>query len=154
MTDKPKLTLDKNSLQHFVDHDIVDFQDSIDKAAHKDDNNGTPPIDFLLGKGKSSEANDFYRRHAPLAIGALKTDTTTGGKDIAEAITASAQSISGIYKSQIKLFTDLHTYLNNTIKKLMDGQHESLEKIDGKAFLDALGTVPSDFQGNGGTTTT
>jgi hypothetical protein len=47
------------------------------------------------------------------------------------------------------LFKDLHLNLDRTITKLMDGQHENLVKIDGKLFLDSLGTVPSDFQGKG-----
>ncbi|MCO5971950.1 MULTISPECIES: type VII secretion system-associated protein [Actinoallomurus] len=154
MADQKKLALDKDSLQKFVDNDITNFSDSLDKIAHKTDTQGTPPIDFLLGKGESTADNDFYRLHAPLAIGALAKDSATSGKALVDKITTSAQSISDIYAQQIKLFTDLHTYLNTTIKKLMDAQHGSLDKIDGKAFLDALGTVPNDFNSAGGTQST
>ncbi|MCO6008479.1 type VII secretion system-associated protein [Actinoallomurus purpureus] len=154
MADKKKLALDKTSLQNFVNHDIANFKDTLDKVANKTDTEGTPPIDFLLGKGESTPENDFYRVHAPLAIGGLAKDSGTGGKDIVDHITASAGSISDIYKKQIKLFTDLEKYLNATITKLMDGQHDSLTKIDGKAFLDGLGTVPSDFDSTGGSQTT
>jgi hypothetical protein len=152
MADQPKLALDKTSLQNFIDHDLVNFNDALDKIAHKTDTQGTPPIDFLLGKGDSTADNEFYRLHAPLAIGAALIKGA--GAPIAAAITASAQSISDIYQQQIKLFNDLDKYLNTTITKLMDGQHDSLEKIDGKTFLDGLGTVPGDFQGTGGGTTT
>ncbi|MEV5750304.1 type VII secretion system-associated protein [Actinoallomurus sp. NPDC052308] len=154
MADKTKLALDKTSLQNFVNHDIANFKDSIDKVAHKTDTNNTPPIDVLLGKGQTAPGEEFYQSHAPLAIGALGKDSGTGGKAIVDAITTSAQSISDIYKKQLKLFTDLDKYLNTTITKLMDGQHDSLTKIDGKIFLDTLGTVPSDFQTTGGDTTT
>jgi hypothetical protein len=153
MADQPKLALDKNSLQNFVDHDLANFSDSLDKIAHRTDTQGTPPIDFLLRKGETTTDDDFYYRHAPLAIGAALTKEGAPGAPIVAAINASAESISDIYGQQIKLFGDLDKYLRVTITKLMDGQHDSLEKIDGKTFLDKLGTVPSDFQTGGGATT-
>ncbi|GLY80321.1 type VII secretion system-associated protein [Actinoallomurus iriomotensis] len=151
MADKPKLTLDKAGLKSFVDDQIVPFSDSLDKIANQDSDEGVT-MDSLLGKGKITEGEpEIFKIQHPLSIGQMATDDTrTHGKAVVAAITDTAQSISDVYVKQIKLFKDLHTNLNTTISKLMDGQHDNLVKIDGKIFLDGLGTVPGDFQGTGG----
>jgi hypothetical protein len=150
MAEQPKLKLDKAGLQDFVDHQIVPFKDSIDKVANVDNDEGVT-MDSLLGVGEISTGDkEIYRMQRPLAIGQLAADKDwTNGDKVIGSITDTAQSISDVYKQQMKLFGDLHQNLNNTIKKLMDGQHDSLEKIDGKNFLDGLGTVPSDFENTG-----
>jgi hypothetical protein len=149
MADKSKLTLDKAGLQDFVDHQIVPFQNSLDKIANTDTEEGVS-VNSLTGEGviSDSEKPIFGAQH-PLSIGLLATDSASGGDKIVESINGVAKSIASVYTLQTKLFRDLHTNLNNTITKLMNGQHDTLVKIDGKIFLDGLGTVPGDFQ-NGG----
>lgn len=148
MTDK-KLALDKNGLQDFVDHQIAPFQDSLDKIANTDTGAGVA-IGSLTGDGYESDGEKpIFKKQRPLSIGLLATDTDSGGDKLVKAINDVAGSITDVYTKQIKLFGDLHTNLDNTIKKLMDGQHDTLVKIDGKIFLDSLGTVPGDFQGSG-----
>jgi hypothetical protein len=148
MADK-KLALDKNGLQDFVDHQIVPFKASIDKVANTDTDDGVT-MNSLTGDGVTpdSEKPIFTAQH-PLSIGLLATDKASGGDKLVESITGVAKSVADVYTKQIKLFGDLHTNLENTIKKLMDGQHDTLVKIDGKIFLDSMGTVPGDFQGTG-----
>jgi hypothetical protein len=148
MADK-KLALDKNGLQDFVDNQIVPFKGSLDKIANTDTDDGVT-MNSLTGDGITSDTEKpiFTAQH-PLSIGLLATDSAYGGDKLVDSITGVAKSIGDVYTKQIKLFGDLHTNLNNTITKLMDGQHDSLVKIDGKIFLDGLGTVPGDFQGTG-----
>src|SRR4051794_31176190 len=151
MADQPKLQLNKAGLQDFVDHQIAPFKESVKKVANDDAPEGVP-INALLGKGKTPVGQEsIYSIQKPITIGLMKTDTTfTHGDVLVAKINEAAESISGVYEQQIKLFGDLHDNLNKTIQKLMDGQHDSLEKIDGKNFLDGLGAVPSDFQGTNG----
>jgi hypothetical protein len=150
MAEKPKLTIDKAGLKSFVDNQIAPFEDTLDKVANKDDEQGVT-MDSLLGKGHiSSDEKEIFTLQRPLSIGQLAKETKyTNGDKIIGAINDAAESISDVYVKQIKLFKDLHQNLDTTITKLMDGQHDSLLKIDGKSFLDGLGTVPSDFQGGG-----
>lgn len=148
MADK-KLALDKKGLQDFVDHQIVPFKDSLDKIANTDGDEGVT-MATLTGDGIiPDDQKPIFSKQKPLAIGLLATDGEHGGDKLVKSITDVATSINDIYTAQIKLFGDLHTYLGNTITKLMDGQHDNLTKIDGKIFLDGLGTVPGDFQGSG-----
>jgi hypothetical protein len=151
MADQPKLKLDKNGLQEFVDHQIAPFKESLNKIANVDNEEGVT-IDALLGIGEIPPGEkEIFRLQKPLAIGQLAADKLlTNGDRLVGSINETAQSISDIYKQQIKLFGDLHRNLTTTISKLMDAQHDSLEKIDGKIFLDSLGTVPGDFQGTNG----
>lgn len=148
MADK-KLSMDKAGLQDFVDHQIVPFQDSLDTISTKDTDNGVT-MDRLLGKGviPNDEKGIFKAQH-PLSLGYGNDSAKIGGDAFGGKIKDVAGSVSDVYTKQIKLFKDLHTNLNNTIKKLMDGQHDTLVKIDGKIFLDSLGTIPGDFQGTG-----
>jgi hypothetical protein len=148
MTDK-KLALDKNGLQDFVDHQVGPFKGSLDKIANTDTDDGVT-MNSLTGDGVTpdSEKPIFTTQH-PLSIGLLATDKASGGDKLVESITGVAKSVADVYTKQIKLFGDLQTNLNNTIKKLMDGQHDTLVKIDGKIFLDGLGTLPGDFQSTG-----
>jgi hypothetical protein len=151
MAEHPKLKLDKAGLQDFVDHQIAPFKESLSKIANVDNEEGVT-MDALLGEGEVPKGEkEIFRLQRPLAIGQLAGDKDwTNGDRVIGSINETAQSISDIYTQQIKLFKDLHQNLTNTINKLMDGQHDSLEKIDGKTFLDGLGTVPSDFQGTNG----
>jgi hypothetical protein len=150
MADQPPLKLDKAGLQAFVDNQIAPFEKSLNHVANEDDEFGVTINAFLPGKGYIDK-NDrpIFNAQLPLPIGQLATDAEWGGDGLVKKITEVATSVSDVYVQQIKLFGDLHTNLNNTITKLMTGQHDSLEKIDGKIFLDGLGTVPGDFQGSG-----
>jgi hypothetical protein len=145
-----KLTLDKAGLKAFIDNQIVPFANSLDKVANHDTEEGVT-INTLLGRGKiSKDEKEIFKIQHPLSIGQLAgDDSRTHGKAVVTRITDVAESISDIYTQQIKLFKDLQQNLETTIKKLMDGQHDNLTKIDGKIFLDALGTLPGDFQGTG-----
>ncbi|GAA4496941.1 hypothetical protein GCM10023191_039690 [Actinoallomurus oryzae] len=147
-----KLKLDKAGLKSFIDNQIVPFANSLDKVANQDNDEGVT-MDSLLGNGKIPEhENEIFKIQHPLSVGQLATDDSrTHGKAVVSKITDVAQSISDIYVKQIKLFNDLHRNLDTTITKLMDGQHDNLTKIDGKIFLDGLGTLPGDFQGTGST---
>jgi hypothetical protein len=141
------LKMDKAGLQGFVDNQLAPFEKGLKHVADDDDEFGVT-MDSLLGTGHVNSADrDIYQFQAPLPIGHLRSDKGSGGTILIGKITDSAQSISDVFVKQVKLFGDLHTNLNNTITKLMNGQHDSLEKIDGKIFLDGLGTVPGDFQG-------
>jgi hypothetical protein len=143
------LKLDKAGLQGFVDNQLTPFEKDLKHLANDDDESGVT-MDSLLGTGifSSTDRPIFQKKEQrPLSIGQLATDGDEGGDVLASNITDSAKSISDVLVKQVKLFGDLHTNLNNTITKLMTGQHDSLEKIDGKIFLDGLGTVPGDFQG-------
>jgi hypothetical protein len=149
MAEKSTLKLDKAGLQDFVDHQIAPFQTSLDKIANTDTEEGVS-INSLTGEGVTSDTEKpiFSAQH-PLSIGLLAADSASGGDKLVKAINGVAESIASVYTLQTKLFRDLHTNLNNTITKLMDGQHDTLVKIDGKIFLDGLGTVPGDFQNTG-----
>ena len=141
------LKMDKAGLQGFVDNQIAPFEKGLKHVADDDDEFGVT-MDSILGTGHiNSSDRNIYQWQAPLPIGHLRSDKGSGGEILIGKITDSAQSISDVLVKQVKLFGDLHTNLNNTITKLMTGQHDSLEKIDGKIFLDGLGTVPGDFQG-------
>ncbi|MCW2899453.1 MAG: hypothetical protein JWO67_1718 [Streptosporangiaceae bacterium] len=151
MADNPKLALDKAGLQAFIDQQIVPFRDSLTKIATVDTEQGQT-MKSLLGEAKVDAAHtDLYGMQKPLAIGLMAQDNPMlgAGASLTTAITKVAQSIKEVYDQQTKLFNDLHDNLQKTIEKLMDGQHDSLVKIDGKTFLDGLGTVPSDFQNTG-----
>jgi hypothetical protein len=144
-----KLTLDKAGLQDFIDNQIAPFQDSLDKIANTDTDSGVS-INTLTGNGVLSDKDpQIFKTQHPLSIGLLATDSASGGDKLVEKVNGVCESITNVYTLQTKLFRDLHTNLNTTIKKLMDGQHDNLVKIDGKIFLDSLGTVPGDFQGSG-----
>jgi hypothetical protein len=151
MADHPPLKLDKAGLQDFVDNQITPFETSLKHLADDDDQSGVT-MNSLLGKGtiKTTDKPIFHKQ-PPLSIGQLRTDKDWGGDQLISKINDLATSVSDVLVKQIKLFGDLHTNLNTTITKLMTGQHDTLEKIDGKLFLDSLGTVPGDFQGTGTT---
>ncbi|GAA0328605.1 type VII secretion system-associated protein [Actinoallomurus spadix] len=161
MADNTKIVLDKAGLQSFIDHQIIPFSDALDKVANKVDEHGTPTMQGILGLAPIPDSEKHklyaYRSQVPLMLGQVASSNqdqnTTGGPNLAQAVTNAATSIDKVYTQQIKLFKDLHTYLAATIKNLMDAQHDSLTKIDGKAFLDALGLVPNDFSGGTGTGT-
>jgi methyl coenzyme M reductase beta subunit len=150
MADNTKLALDKAGLQRFIDDEIAPFRDSLTKIKTMDNEQG-PTMKSLLGDAKIDAAHaDLYGMNKPLAIGLMaQKDDKVKGASLADAITNTAQSIITIYDQQVKLFKDLHDNLQKTIEKLMDGQQGSLDAIDGKTFLDGLGTVPSDFQNTG-----
>jgi hypothetical protein len=148
MADK-KLAMDKVGLQDFVDNQIVPFKDSLVTVSTKDAPSGVT-MKSLTGDGNQPpDEKEIFKKQPPISLGYIDDSDSTGGKNLIGKINDVAKSISGVYTDQIKLFNDLHTNLDNTIKKLMDGQHDSLVKIDGKIFFDSLGTVPSDFQGSG-----
>jgi hypothetical protein len=153
MAETPKLALDKAGLQSFIDNQILPFRDSLTKIKTVDNEQGQT-MRSLVGKGKVDDAHkDLYGLQKPLSIGlmtkAQNGDDPVKGAALANAIADAANSVDKVYEQQVKLFNDLHDNLQKTITKLMDGQHDSLVKIDGKTFLDGLGTVPSDFQGTG-----
>jgi hypothetical protein len=145
-----KLALDKAGLKNFVDNQIVPFGKSIDKVAHEDTEEGVT-VNSIVGRGGTDpNGDDIFKTQHPLSIGGLRFEVDrTNGKGVCEQVTKVGESVSDIFISQTKLFKDLHLNLDRTITKLMDGQHENLVKIDGKLFLDSLGTVPNDFQGKG-----
>jgi hypothetical protein len=145
-----KLALDKAGLKNFVDNQIVPFGKSIDKIAHEDTAEGVT-VNSIIGRGHvDDKTDDIFKAQRPLSIGLLAgEDTRTNGKGVVAQVNKVGESVSDIFISQTKLFNDLHLNLDRTITKLMDGQHENLVKIDGKLFLDSLGTVPGDFQGSG-----
>lgn len=147
MADHPPLKMDKAGLQSFVDTQITPFEAGL-KHISKDDEEHGVTMKTLQGKG-TIKATDkpIFHKQAPLSIGQLRTDKGWGGDELITNINGLADSISDVLDKQVKLFGDLHLNLNTTITKLMTGQHDSLEKIDGKLFLDSLGTVPGDFQG-------
>jgi hypothetical protein len=149
MADK-KLALDKNGLQDFVDHQIAPFQDSLDKIANTDTDAGVS-ISTLTDGGHESDSpkDEIFNKQRPLSIGKLAADSDSGGDKLVKQISDVCDSITEVYTKQTALFRDLHDNLNTTIKKLMDGQHDTLVKIDGKIFLDGLGTLPGDFQDTG-----
>ncbi|MFB9831106.1 type VII secretion system-associated protein [Actinoallomurus acaciae] len=148
MADK-KLALDKNGLQDFVDHQIAPFQDSLDKIANTDTEAGVA-IGSITGDGYESDTEKgIFKAQRPLSIGKLATDSGSGGDKLVKKVSDVCDSITDVYTKQINLFRDLHDNLDTTIKKLMDGQHDTLVKIDGKIFLDGLGTLPGDFQDTG-----
>jgi hypothetical protein len=141
------LKLDKAGLQGFIDNQLAPFEKGLKHVADEDDEFGVT-MDSLLGTGHiNSGDRPIYQSQVPLPIGHLRSDKSSGGDILIGKITDSAKSVSDVFIKQVKLFGDLHTNLNNTITKLINGQHDSLEKIDGKIFLDGLGTVPGDFQG-------
>jgi hypothetical protein len=143
------LKMDKAGLQAFVDNQIAPFETSLKHVANEDDEYGVT-MDSLVGKGHISDTDKpIFHKQPPLSIGQLATDKDWGGDVLVGKINDLADSVSQVFLTQVKLFGDLHTNLNNTITKLMTGQHDSLEKIDGKTFLDGLGTLPGDFQGSG-----
>lgn len=149
MADK-KLALDKNGLQDFVDHQVAPFQDSLDKIANTDTEVGVA-IGSITGDGYESDTEKgIFKEDSqrPLSIGKLATDSKSG-VELVKKIGDVCDSITEVYTKQTNLFRDLHDNLNTTIKKLMDGQHDTLVKIDGKIFLDGLGTLPGDFQDTG-----
>ncbi|MEV0405341.1 type VII secretion system-associated protein [Actinoallomurus sp. NPDC050550] len=151
MTDNKKLALDKAGLQGFVDNQITPFRDLLDKVANKDAEGGVT-MNNLLGKGHTSLTDKpIFSAQRPLSVGLLASEKTYVNGDVVIArIHDSAQSIADVYDKHLTLFRDLHDNLSTTITKLLDGQHDTLLKIDGKNFLDSLGTVPGDFQGTGG----
>lgn len=149
MADNQKLALDKAGLQSFIDNQIVPFRDSLTKIATVDNDDGQT-MDSLLGDAVvTDKENNLYGMEKPLAIGQMVKDDSVQGASLVKAITQVADSVNQVYQQQTKLFNDLHDNLQKTIDKLMDGQHDSLASIDGKTFLDGLGTVPSDFQNTG-----
>jgi hypothetical protein len=151
MADHPPLKMDKAGLQNFVDTQITPFETSLKHISHDDEEHGVT-MKTLQGKGdiKATE-KPIYHKQAPLSIGQLRNakDTDWGAEELISKINGLADSITDVLDKQVTLFGDLHLNLNTTITKLMTGQHDSLEKIDGKLFLDSLGTVPGDFQGTG-----
>ncbi|MCW2860647.1 MAG: hypothetical protein JWP48_2355 [Actinoallomurus sp.] len=153
MAETPKLALDQAGLQNFIDTQILPFRDSLTKIKTVDNDQGQT-MRSLVGNGKIDDTNkDLYGLQKPLTIGQM-TKVVDGGDPVkggalANALTDAANSIDKVYEQQVKLFNDLHENLQKTITKLMQGQTNSLTLIDGKAFLDNLGTVPSDFQATG-----
>lgn len=153
MAETPKLALDQAGLQNFIDTQILPFRDSLTKIKTVDNDQGQT-MRSLVGNGKIDDTNkDLYGLQKPLTIGQMTKVADTGdpvkGGALANALTSAANSIDKVYEQQVKLFNDLHDNLQKTITKLMQGQTNSLALIDGKAFLDNLGTVPSDFQATG-----
>jgi hypothetical protein len=153
MAETPKLALDQAGLQTFIDTQIIPFRDSLTKIKTVDNDQGQT-MRSLVGNGKIDDTNkDLYGLQKPLTLGQM-TKVVDGGDPVkggalANALTNAANSIDKVYEQQVKLFNDLHENLQKTITKLMQGQTNSLTLIDGKAFLDNLGTVPSDFQATG-----
>src|SRR3569833_1530197 len=152
MADKPKLVLAPGGLKNFIDTQIAPFQTSLDNIANKDIEKGVT-MSTLRGNGTILESdlpifND--QKGNILSVGNLHADTRTNGQNVIKVLTDMVDSILEVYTKQTKLFKDLHLNLDNTVTRLFDGQHESLQKIDGKVFLDGLGTLPGDFSGTGG----
>jgi hypothetical protein len=153
MAETPKLALDQAGLQTFIDTQIIPFRDSLTKIKTVDNDQGQT-MRSLIGDGKIDDTNkDLYGLQKPLTLGQMTKVADTGdpvkGGALSNALTNAANSIDKVYEQQVKLFNDLHENLQKTITKLMQGQNNSLTLIDGKAFLDNLGTVPSDFQATG-----
>jgi hypothetical protein len=151
MADNPKLALDAAGLKNFIETQLAPFETALDAIANKDTDEGVT-MDSILGKGTiPADQKEIFKRQHPLTVGPLADDgARTYGQEVVNKIRDVADSISNVYVQQINLFKDLHTNLDKTITKLFDGQHDSLDKIDGKAFLDRMGTLPGDFSGGGG----
>ncbi|MFJ9562771.1 type VII secretion system-associated protein [Streptomyces fuscichromogenes] len=157
MADSPKLSLDKDGLNNFIDHELVPLISQLANI-QKDDDAFGPSMGTIVGKGVTSgQSTKYMGLAAPLAIGSMSasggmgdgTGDLTAGSELNAQIVKMAQSIVDVYTLQGKLLGDIKENLHSTVDALFDGQHGSLTDIDGQAFLDGLGVVPDDFQGSG-----
>lgn len=153
----PALKLDKAGLQKFLTEDITPFLAAI-KAMREDGWAGTvwvPGIPNLQGgeDGAKAAAGFLDGQQAPLAIGTMASDAKgrINGGYLISCLNKLVDEIDAILKLQVTLFEEIEDNLAATFDKVLKAQGDSLEKVDGKKFVDFFKGVDEVLtEGSGG----
>jgi hypothetical protein len=157
MANTPTVNLNKSWLQSFIDNDIIPFKDEIRKIGLE----GNSPVDGVLvpaladlvAAGGKTAAGFLDGQVKPLAIGTMAGETggRTNGGNVKDKLNELITQVNAILKQQGELFGEIEDDLKATILKMFKTQDESLDKIDGKKFVDFFEDVDSILsEGPGG----
>ncbi|MFD9053312.1 type VII secretion system-associated protein [Streptomyces zaomyceticus] len=125
--------LDRAWLERFLEEQVIPFRRRLEALLEDDPRTGTPSMWRLTGGIVAPDEMDTKK---PLAIGLLADDkSNVGGDKLNESLKLSAESIHQTVSSQVDLFRAIEDNLRVTIREMVKSQKESLEKIEGRAFL-------------------
>ncbi|MFJ1746196.1 type VII secretion system-associated protein [Streptomyces sp. NPDC088116] len=154
----PTVNVNKAWMQKFLDDDIKPFRKAI--AAIREDGEApasdlkAPAVGNLLaGNGAKTAAGFHDGQKVPLAIGLMAADEgeRTNGAYVIKSLNAVLEQLEEILKMQSELFEEMEANLEDSIEKMFKTQDDSLEKIDGKKFIDFFEDVDDVLsEGTGG----
>lgn len=138
----PTVNLNKAWLQKFIDNDVIPFKDEIRKIGLE----GNSPVDGVLvpaladlvAAGGKTAAGFLDAQVKPIAIGSMAAEKggRTNGGNVAGKLDELIKQVTEILTQQGELFGEIEDDLKQTIAKMFKTQDESLDKIDGKKFVD------------------
>ncbi|MDH6624499.1 hypothetical protein M2271_002301 [Streptomyces sp. LBL] len=139
----PTVNLNKAWLESFIEKDVGPFREAIrlireDGTAPADDALQVPAVGNLLAGNGAKAASGFYDgQKVPIAIGTMAADEggRVNGGYLVKSLNAVLEQLDGILKNQSELFEEIEANLRDTIAEMSKTQEESLEKIDGKKFV-------------------
>lgn len=144
--DKNTVRLDRKWLENFLAEEVGPFRKGLESLLQDEPDTGVPSMWELLGG-----TVDFttLEQGKPLTIGRMATDDSFAGKRLNDSVRTSAESIDVTVKEQIELFKSVEENLRDAIEVLFKTQGQSLEKIEGRKFLEHFEDV-SDVLGGPG----
>ncbi|KAK1183471.1 type VII secretion system-associated protein [Streptomyces sp. NBS 14/10] len=148
------IQLDKKWMEHFINHDVLGFQDELKKILQ--DRGEIPAVSSL----KKDNPHQWEGAHVPpgtqlpLTIGFMAHDEESNGDNLRGVVSELIDQIVEMIGQQQVLFDDIEDNLRETVHKLLKTQGASLGKIDGEKILDPLEDVDDDLasarSGSGG----
>ncbi|MGY1500746.1 type VII secretion system-associated protein [Streptomyces sp. QTS52] len=144
----PTVNLNKAWLQRFLDDDVSSVKDEIRKMGLEDksptDGVLVPALADLMPGGKTA-IGFLDAQVKPIAIGTMAADASgrTNGGNITAKLNTLLEQVTGILTQQGELFAEIEDDLKDTIEKMFKNQEESLDKIDGKKFVNFFEDVDS-----------
>ncbi|MFJ5225928.1 type VII secretion system-associated protein [Streptomyces sp. NPDC088400] len=154
------VNLNKAWMQSFLTDDVGPFREAIrlireDGTAPGDDL-AVPAVGNLLADNGAKTASGFYDgQKIPIAIGTMAADEggRVNGGYLVKSLNTILEQLDGILKQQSELFEEIEANLEDSMDKMFKTQDESLDKIDGKKFVDFFEDVDdvlSEGSGGGG----
>ncbi|MEU6227592.1 type VII secretion system-associated protein [Streptomyces sp. NPDC047042] len=145
----PTVNLNKAWLQNFLDNDVIPFRDEIRKlgldGVSPVDGVDVPAVVDLVAAGGKTAVGFRDGQVKPLAIGSMAADGKgrTNGGNIAGKLNELIEQLTSILAFQGELFDEIEDDLKETLEKMFKTQDESLDKIDGKKFVNFFEDVDS-----------
>ncbi|WP_217142984.1 type VII secretion system-associated protein [Streptomyces sp. AC627_RSS907] len=144
--DKNTVRLDRKWLESFLTEEVGPFRKQLEGLLENEPGTGVPSMWVLLGGTVDTLTLDQVK---PLNIGRLANDDSFSGKHLNDSVRTSAESIDATVREQIDLFKSIEENLRDAMDVLFKTQGQSLEKIEGRQFLEHLEDV-SDVLGGPG----
>lgn len=155
----PTVNLNKAWMQSFLTDDVGPFREAIrlireDGTAPGDDDLAVPAVGNLLADSGAKKASGFHDgQKIPIAIGTMAADEggRVNGGYLVKSLNTILEQLDGILKQQSELFEEIEANLEDSMDKMFKTQDESLDKIDGKKFVDFFEDVDDVLsEGSGG----